>query len=639
MKRFLIATLMFSSSLLHAQVDMMKYLRPQSYFSSLMAGFEKLDFKWTLADTLQIEMNEGINALDEKNFELAVDHFTKVLKADSLFGPARYYRGVSFKMYQRFVEAERDFRVVTKIIPDAPQPYLELGDLYLMTRNGQKAAKSYQRANKLAPTSIVGQFKMGILSLYEGSKPKAIGYFENCNKLRPDYPDAFLAIGVVKFMDEETKPNSFGYFARAIQADSLFTMGYFWRGVVSASQEKFDLAEQDWTHAIRLNPSNLLLYQFRALLYVELNRFEDAFADFKKMMNASAVDEDEARFRGTSLDHKIGIQNFSTYLVKTGYGLKDETFANLKKGFCLLLIDKYKESIDATNTAQKLDPTACGLYLKALGFQFNKKHDSAFYYFKKTAEIDPEIFDVHKNLAIYHTELKNWKGAMTHLSKMRQLQPRSQVTWRLSGLIKAQLKDYYGAIIDLTRYLKYDTTDEAVLHNRAVVRYQIDDFKGAIDDYQKLKQLRNDIAFDIEISDCFFLLKDTASAIEVLRSALAKDPRNNTLKLELADKLAEAHRVDEARRLLKQVDIYYNRFSPLPNYVSCHLYFVEGKIAKASSELSDLIQKHGECDSCLLLRAKIYLKEDKAELAKKDLIKLKAMHFKKADPLIAKYGL
>jgi len=647
MKRLLIFLFISTSTSLYCQVDMVKYFSPKSYFESLISDYQKLEFKWTLPGDLQVEMNEGINALDEGNYEIATSHFTVVLKDDSLFGPARYYRGVSYKLSRKFRKAEQDFKLVQKILPDSPQILLELGDLYLVGGDSNRASKFYQKANKMDPESIVGQFRMGILSLYRDEKRKAVNYLETCNKLKPDYPDAYLALGVIKLLDKETKQEALDYFSKAISVDSLFTMGYFWRGLAYANSKNLVKAEQDWTRAIELNPSSLLLFQTRGYLYMDLKKFDEAFSDFKKIMNAHSIDEDEAQFRGTPLDKKIGVQNYSSYLQRHGYGLQDETFSKLKKGFCFLIVDKYQESIDAANEAQKSESTVCALYLKGLTFQFWDKHDSAFACFNKTIQIDQEIFDVHKNLAIYQYKLKNWKGAMVHLNKMRQLQPRSEVTWRLSGLIKADLKDYIGAIVDLTHYLKYDAADIICLRNRAIARYKIEDYNGSNEDYQKLTVLQpNDFTIAIAVAENYLLMSMIDKSIATLQDALIKDAKNTTIKLALADRLLDNHQLEEADRLLRDVNsevaqytIVFNFNTAYRDYVQCRIYFAKGKTDKSLKEVERKITEHGDMNELLLLRATIYLERNDLELAKKDLVRLKARDYKPAKKMISKYGV
>lgn len=629
-----------------AQVDMVKYFNPKSYFESLVSGYQRLEFKWTLSGNLQVEMNEGINALEEKSYEIAITHFSNVLKRDSLFGPARYYRGVSYKLSRKFRKAEEDLNLAVKALPKATQPLLELGDLYLVGRDSYRANRFYQKAAKLDPESTEGQFKIGILLLYRNERKKAIKYFETCNKIRPNYPDPYLAIGVVKLLDDQTKAEAFDYFNRSIQVDSLFTMGYFWRGLAHANAKELNRAEKDWSKAIHLNPSNILLFQIRGYLYMDIKKFDEAFSDFKKVLEARSIDEDEAQFGGTPLDRKIGVQNYVSYMMRYGYGLPEETFSQLKKGFCLLLVDKNSEALKAANEALKSDSTACSHYLKGLAFQSLNKHDSAFASFDKAITIDNNIFDVHKNLAIYQSNIKNWKGAMTHLNRMRQIQPRSEVTWRLSGFIKAGLKDYYGAIIDLTHYLKYDTSDEVCLRNRAMLRYMVEDYKGSIDDYRGLSVLTpDDLNIAIQIAENQLLLSDTAMAVSTLRNALAKAPDNIPIKMALANKLIDNHKVEEADKILNEVDKYMARYGmfnynqPFHDFIQCRIYFAEGKVEKALKEVEKKMTKHGELENFLLLRASILLKLNNLEGAKKDLFKLKLKDYRPAKKLIVKYGV
>jgi hypothetical protein len=66
MKKLLFVLSSLMSSVTYAQIDVMRYFEPRNYFSSLISGYEKLEFKWTLPDRAQVAMNEGINALDER---------------------------------------------------------------------------------------------------------------------------------------------------------------------------------------------------------------------------------------------------------------------------------------------------------------------------------------------------------------------------------------------------------------------------------------------------------------------------------------------------------------------------------------------------------------------------------------------
>jgi tetratricopeptide (TPR) repeat protein len=627
-----------------AQVDMLKYANEDAYLNSLISGFQKLDFKWNLPGEIQIEMNEGLNYIEEKNFELAQTHLTNVLKYDSNFAPARYYRGVCYKIMRRLKQAEKDLKLASKLLPNQPEPFIELGDLSVLRYVLPKASSYYQKASKLNPVSVVPQFKLGSLALFMRETKKATRFFENCNTINPGYPDAYLAMGILKFRDIATRDQAAAFFTKSIKADSTFAMGYYWRGISFILVKNYAKAREDWTHAIALSPGNIFLILKRGLLLIELDQFEDAFKDLRKALLAYEIDENQAMFDGTMLDKKIDIQNATNYLVRFGYGLNENAFINLKKGFCLLLTERYDDALSSISRAQAFEPSATVFYLKAVAFQMAVKHDSAISYYTKALALDPNIFDANKNLAIYKSELKDWKGAYAHLKNMSRIQPGASLTWRLSGLIKFGLKDYYGAIIDLTKYLKVDTADFNSLKTRASARFEVEDYQGALGDYSDVFASNPDAHLSLLISECHLYLKDQQT-IPVLRDAAVRFPLNLDVQFVLAERLADFGHPKEARAVIKDVKKKYmyvklNRsYAVWSNFVECKIYASEGKTDKALKQLNLIIKENGESSDYLLLRSQILTKQGDLNAAKKDLLKLKERKFKPAKDLLARYSM
>ena len=75
-------------------------------------------------------MNEGINEYLEGNFEQAMHNFDEVMKADSSFWPVHYYRGLCHKNSRKLKLAAQDFNKAISLNSNAPEPYLELGEIY-----------------------------------------------------------------------------------------------------------------------------------------------------------------------------------------------------------------------------------------------------------------------------------------------------------------------------------------------------------------------------------------------------------------------------------------------------------------------------------------------------------------------------
>lgn len=640
---FIAAAIFLTANIAKAQVDVLKYANEEAYLNSIISGFQKLDFKWNLPGEIQIDMNEGLNYLDEKNYELAQTHLTKVLKYDSSFAPARYYRGVCLKMMRRIKLAQADLVWATKLMPDRPEPFIELGDINVLRYALPKANSNYQKASKLNPSSVVPQFKLGSLALFMRETKRASRFFENCNKIDPKYPDAYLAMGILKFRDLATRKEALPFFSRSIAADSNYAMGYYWRGVSYIMDKNNAKAREEWNRAIQLSPGNTFLLMMRGVLLIELNEFEEAFKDLRKAMQATEVDESQAQFRGTKLDKKIDIQNAANYLVRFGYGLNEDAFVNLKKGYCLMLIDRNEDALSSISNAQAIEPSATAHYLKAVAFRMAARHDSAMNNYTRALALDPNIFDAHKNLAIYKSELYDWKGAYAHLKNMNRIQPGATLTWRLSGLIKYGLKDYYGAIIDLTKYIKVDTADFNCLKTRAAARFEIEDYKGAIGDYNNVLLLTQNPQLYLLISECYFYMKDQ-QALSVLREGVAKYPGNYDVKLVLAERLADFKYLEEAKSIVKEFRhkspmVYMKSYSNWADFIECKIYASDGKPEKALRQLNGLMNNNNPGVDHIFFRAQLFIQLGNLNEAKKDLLKLKEMKYKLANELIAKYGV
>src|SRR5947209_838174 len=89
---------MILSLSIRAQGNATHYFSDSSFNMQSAKGFQKLDFKWSISPAAQLEMNQGINSIDEENFSLGIKHFTSVLDIDRNFAPAFYYRGVCNKI-------------------------------------------------------------------------------------------------------------------------------------------------------------------------------------------------------------------------------------------------------------------------------------------------------------------------------------------------------------------------------------------------------------------------------------------------------------------------------------------------------------------------------------------------------------
>jgi len=331
------------------------------------------------------------------------------------------------------------------------------------------------------------------------------------------------------------------------------------------------------------------------------------------------------------------LTSYSQYFLQYADNIKPESRDLLRKSFSCLFIGNIEESISLANKSLQVEQSVCALYLKALAFQINSKHDSAFLLFDKIVKEDRGILEAHENLAIYKSRLNDRVGAIRHLNALNQIAPANPNVWRMSGLLKFEMQDYFGAILDLSKYLKADSTDFECLKHRAIALFETKDYQGALKDLDRTLSISiNDLSVYFYKSDSYFKLGDSAKSVKVLRDAKPIFSFDLSLNLRLADKLIEVNETREAQKiidnatLLIRVNNFKGDYTYEANVVQCKLYIRKGNHEKALQKLNSLIINEGEQPGYLFLRAKVYLLKNENTHARIDLEKLVKAGFKPA---------
>ncbi len=500
---------------LYGQIDFSRYFDENSV--PLLDPNDHLDppFKWDMPGNIQVYLNEGINYLKEQNPELAITNFDEALERDSLLWIAYYYRGICNKNLFNLRTAERDFLTSLRINSKLPETYVELGEIYHLEEQFNRATAQYEHALEIDPQFVHAYYNLGSISLQKGDVRKGLKYYQKCSAINPKFPKPYMMQGIMRFKARKKDNESIPFFDQAIKADSTYALPYFWRGLAWISLERPQDALGDWNTLIRLEPENYVYALLRACLYIELGDYDNAFNDLRKAIRTTAVDDERFTGNQTILDKRIDLQYAANYLITNGFGLDEKSFGFLKKGFCLLLAGRLKEALVEIKNAEQIEPSATVYFLEALTYEHAGDHSSAFQYYNKTLRLDNDNFDAHKKRSVYRVELKDWKGANDDFKEMFRLQPNSPATYRLRGLAKSNQHDYRGAVEDLNHFIKTDSSDYESLRTRSVCLDLIGDKGGANEDLRRLIRFEDGWRLYEQVADNYLNLKDTTNAIEV----------------------------------------------------------------------------------------------------------------------------
>jgi tetratricopeptide (TPR) repeat protein len=623
---------------LYAQIDFTKYFDETSLPLLDPKDHLDLDFKWDMKGNVQVFMNEGINYLKEGNPALAISNFDEVIKLDSLSWISYYYRGVCKKNLFKLDEAKQDFLISKRINPRQAETFVELGEVYHLQNAFNKASSEYEMAIGIDPKLVQAYYNLGSLALEKGDLRRALKYYQKCNEVNPKFPQAYMMQGILKFQAQKKSKESIALFDRAVQADSTYSLTYFWRGLAYVGLGQPQKSLLDWNKLVQFNPENSSYVLMRGCLFIELGNYDNAFNDLRKAMRARAVDEERYVGAQTVLDKRIDLQFAANYLITNGYGLDEKSFGFLKKGFCLLLSGKKAEALENIKRAEEVQPSATVYFIEALTYEHSGDHNLALKYYNMALALDKDIFDAYKKRSVYRSELKDWKGANEDFSEMFRLQPNSPTAYRLRGLAKSNNADYKGAIDDLSKFIKTDSTDYEAIRTRSVCLVMVGDEKAANEDMRVL--LKIDGALDLyeTVSRNYLALKDTANAIEVWKEYADINPTLFVPRMELARIYIHQKKWDSAR-------VEINRSLPLitPEHVTkkySEILYWEGLILYEKSDYASAISKFTKSlkydlnnSEAKYFRAKAYEKTGQAKKAMGDLKDLKTTRYKDSESL------
>jgi len=607
----------------------------------------EVDFKWNMKGDVQIFVNEGINYLLEGNISVSISNFNEAIKLDSTIWVCYYYRGIAKKKINKLDSARMDLLKAIHLQPNQPEPYLELGELFHATKKYKLASIQYQKSIALNPNFVQGYYNLGNLALARGDQRKALKYYEKCIEVNPRFPDAYMTQGILKFKIKNNDVESIKYFDKALAVDSSFSKVYFWRGLSYLSVGKPEKCLADWNLLIAFNPGNSFLLMMRGFLEIETGDFDAAFSDLRKAILSKDIDENKYVGGQTLVDKQIDLQSAGSYLVRTGYGLPDESFTLLKKGYCLLLSGKKEEAITSFHKATLQQVSSTSLFLEAVAYEHAGKHDSAFYNYQRALRLDDDIIDAHKKRGIYYSEMKQYDNAIIDFDQMLRIQPGATVAYRLKGLIRSQQGDFAGAISDLTKFIESDSSDYESLRTRAICYDEVGESKKANDDMRRILYIQPfNWELCLAVSQNYYEFGDTTNSITILKEFIENseeiDENLIECEVELSKVYISSKMFPEARGVIDEMTSFAKQNSlalnyPLLNskivYADALYDYYQQAFEHAVNKFNKVLRIDKENSDAKYYRAKSYLESGDSKKAINDLKELKAIQYRDAEVL------
>jgi tetratricopeptide (TPR) repeat protein len=231
---------------------------------------------------------------------------------------------------------------------------------------------------------------------------------------------------------------------------------YFQSGLRDLQSGARQVAIDDFTKAIELDPSFTPAYDARATVRLQMKDFAGAIADSDKVIGLAHDDE-------------------HVYLIK---------------GACRYYLHDIQDALKPLNTAVLMntnDPVARDIRGAVLAE--SRQWDDAIADFNKAIELNPDDAKAYYGRAAAELLLKEYEKSLADASDAIELDSTLSEAYGLRASAKSRLKDRAGAFADANTRIQMDTSDFKGYVARAGLEGLWDDFSAASNDLQTAIQI------------------------------------------------------------------------------------------------------------------------------------------------------
>lgn len=331
-----------------------------SFFCFLPNGF----LLTQTADPFQ----QGLLALKQNRLDVALEQLTLAERVRPTDARVRNFRGIVLARLGRASEAEAEYRETSRLDPNLPDVYRNLGFLEWTEHRLDEARKSLRTALMLAPNDLFSHYYLGRVELDAKSYPEAFQELEGSRAAWPDDPDFRLevAAGYVAVHREQEARKTLRLLA-ALPVSEAQSVRI---GSLLLAVHENERALQVFRRVSQANASPLAVWaQFDlALAYLLTGHYREAVVQTEPLTRQTATSPDEASSVWTlvAIAHaRLGDADSSIAAFRRAAELapdQEERWLDLTRE--LMEVGKYNEAISAVQDGLARGPQSYILRLR-----------------------------------------------------------------------------------------------------------------------------------------------------------------------------------------------------------------------------------------------------------------------------------
>jgi arylsulfatase A-like enzyme/Tfp pilus assembly protein PilF len=227
----------------HSNVDVPRSLEAQGKDPKEMIGY------------LTEYLNPGQEALDEGDFDLALENFTKLAQLDPANPSAQIYVAKVFFAMNDYDRAKKAFRKVIELDPESSTPY----------------------------------FRLGNIAQAEGMLDEAEGFYKKALEIIPDSPEALANLASL-LVARGRIDSAAVLLNKALEVDPRNVVGLINLGLVYSAKQSYDQALDCFHRVLRVDEHNVKALSNCAVIHINRGEIDSTIVYFDKACDAAPND-------------------------------------------------------------------------------------------------------------------------------------------------------------------------------------------------------------------------------------------------------------------------------------------------------------------------------------------------------------
>jgi tetratricopeptide (TPR) repeat protein len=225
-------------------------------------------------------LDRGIYFASRRQWDLAIDNFTKAISLDKSLTAAYLLRGRVYYACASYVTSTgNNFSNVTANITEGWNATEERQKYYNL------AITDFTEAIRLDPKSALAYRERGVTFSDKGDQTTAIADLDRAISLAPNFVLAYNNRGNV-YRRKRDYDRAMENYNQAIKTDPTFARAYMNRGGVYRDRGDVTRALEEHTKAVQLAPDDAITYNERAGDYLKTGDYDKAIADYTQAIRA-----------------------------------------------------------------------------------------------------------------------------------------------------------------------------------------------------------------------------------------------------------------------------------------------------------------------------------------------------------------